>query len=209
MKAGLANFSYSEAELGAIAVAMASPRPWDCEEAEAIKTRIKAFHLQFGEELCCYCYRDVHGEFSMVLDVEHILPKRHYKPLTFDIRNLSVACKRCNMKMKRDDLDFLRLPVDAADIWDGQKYRLIHPNIDERNAHLERVVLQRNAKKFVKYVVIGDSEKGKFSYDYFRLKEFEVDSFDTAQGANQAPAAELDAIANIRALVKEIEGATE
>lgn len=209
MKAGLANFSYSEAESDSIAVAMASARPWDCDEVEEIKRRIKAFHLQFGEEMCCYCYRDLQGEFSMVLDIEHILPKRHFKLFTFDIRNLSVACKRCNMKMKRDDLDFLRLPFDSADIEDGQKYRLVHPNIDERDAHLERVVLQRNAKKFVKYVVLGDSEKGRFSYDYFRLKEFEVDSFDTAQGANQAPAAELDTIASIRALVKEIERATE
>jgi len=205
VKAGLANFSYSQAESDAIAVAMASARPWDCEAAEAIKRRIKAFHLQLGEELCCYCYRDVKGEFSMVLDIEHILPKRFYKPLTFDIRNLSVACKRCNMKMKRDDLDFLLLPVDVADIEDGEKYRLIHPNIDGRDAHLQRLVFQRNAKKMVKYVVIGDSEKGKFSYEYFRLQEFEVDSFDTAQGANQAPVAELDAITSIRALVREIE----
>lgn len=205
MKAGLVNFSFSEADCKAIAVAMASPRPWDCEAVEAIKKRIKDFHLQFGEELCCYCFRDLKGEFSMVLDIEHILPKRHYKPLTFDIRNLSVACKRCNMKMKRDDLNFLRLPVDVADIEDGQKYKLIHPNIDDRDEHLERHVRQRNAKKLVKYVIIGDSEKGKFSYDYFRLQEFEVDSFDTAQGANQAPADELDAIASIRALVREIE----
>lgn len=205
MKAGVANFSYSEAELDAIAVAMASPRPWDCEEVEEIKKRIKAFHLKFGEELCCYCYRDVQGEFSMVLDIEHILPKRHYKPLTFDIRNLSVACKRCNMKMKRDDRDFLRLPFNVADIENGQKYKFIHPNIDSRDAHLERIVLQRNAKRIVKYAVIGGSEKGRFSYEYFRLKEFEVDSFDTAQGANLTPVAELQAIASIRALVSEIE----
>ena len=205
MKTELEEFKYSAAESEIIATAMTLLRPWDCATIEKIKQRIKAFHLQLGENLCCYCYRDVQGEFSMVLDIEHILPKRHYKPLTFDIRNLSVACKWCNMKIKRDDLDFLRLPVNVEDIEDGDKYKIIHPNIDERDAHLVRIVLQRNAKKIVKYTVVGNSAKGKFSYKYFQLQDFEVDSFDSAQGANQASATELDAIASIRALVKEIE----
>lgn len=205
MKAGLAAFVYSNVETEIIKAALTLARPWDCNEVGEIKERIKAFHLQFGGQVCCYCYRDVQGEFSMVLDIEHILPKRHYKSLTFDIRNLSVACKRCNMKMKRDDLDFLRLPMPVDNLEDGSKYKFVHPNIDDRDQHLVRIVMQVNTKKLVKYVVVDESEKGQFGYNYFRLDEFEVDSFDAAQGANQVSINEMNAVSSIRALVKEIE----
>ena len=205
MKAGLTAFIYSPAEADIIETALTLARPWDCDGVGEIKARIKAFHLHFGGQVCCYCYRDVQGEFSMVLDIEHILPKRHYKPLTFDIRNLSVACKRCNMKMKRDDIDFLRLPTTIADLENGSNYRFVHPNIDDRDQHLVRIVMQINTKKLVKYVVVGASEKGQFGYTYFRLDEFEIDSFDAAQGANQVSINEMNAVSSIRALVKEIE----
>lgn len=201
MKAGLDVFVFSDAEKLLITAAMVELRPWDSESVAAIKQRIKNFHLRFAESMCCYCYRDLTAEFSFVIDVEHILPKRHYKPLTFDVRNLSVACKRCNMKMKRDRLDFLDLPFDESELEAGEKYKIIHPNIDYRDQHLKRVVLQFNAKRMVKYVPVGASAKGVFSYNYFQLAEFEIDSFDTAQGANQ-PIDE--AIAAIRELVNSI-----
>lgn len=181
---------------------MTEERPWDSEVVSAIKKKIKEFHLNFNGELCCYCYRDLTGEFSLVIDIEHILPKRHFGPLTFDIRNLSVACKRCNMKMKRDKLDFLNSPFDIADLETSEKYKIIHPNIDNRNSHLRRVVFQDNEFRIVKYAPIKNSEKGTFSYNYFHLVELEIDSFDSAQNANQE---EVEAITSIRALVKSIE----
>lgn len=202
MRAGLEKFEFTATEKTTIASAMALPRPWDCPTIAEIKSRIKAFHLGFGNDLCCYCYRDLQGEFSMVVDIEHILPKRHYKELTFDMRNLSVACKRCNMKMKRDNMDFVSQPLALSDVEDSGKYKLVHPNIDLRDAHLQRAVLQLNSSKIVKYVPRTD--KGRFAYGYFHLHEFEVDSYDAAQGAQQPPPAEAKAVASVRELVKEI-----
>lgn len=202
MKDGLEEFTFSDQEKLQIIAALSEPRPWDSEGVSEIKQRIKAFHLGFGEHMCCYCYRDLTGEFLLVIDIEHILPKRHYRSLTFDMRNLSVACKRCNMKMKRDNLDFLNLPLDEIDLEESEKYKIIHPNIDCRDKHLKRIVLQINTMRMVKYVPIANSLKGVFSYEYFHLAEFEVDSFDSAQKANQP---ETEAIGIIRALVGSIE----
>lgn len=205
MKEGIEVFKFSEDEVAIIESAMKEKRPWECAEVEGIKRRIKEFHIKFGDELCCYCYRDLTGEFNMVIDVEHIAPKRFFKDLTFDIRNLSVACKRCNMKMKRDKLDFLNLPFASPDLEDSNKYKLIHPNIDNRDEHLERIVQQRNAKRMVKYVVLPESDKGVFAYTYFQLSEFEIESYDDAQGANFASGQEGETVAEIRDLVREIE----
>lgn len=202
MKDGIDAFNYTKDEKLQITDAMAEPHPWDSKLVTGIKVRIKGFHLQFGENMCCYCYRDLTGEFSLVIDIEHILPKRHYRPLTFDIRNLSVACKRCNMKMKRDKLDFLNLPMEASELELSEKYKIVHPNIDNRDEHLLRMALQINTKRIIKYITVDNSEKGNFSYAYFRLSELEVDSYDSTQGANQP---DLEAIAEIRTLVSSIE----
>lgn len=202
MKAELDAFNFSDDEKSLIETAMTEVRPWESELVSVIKKRIKDFHLELNGKMCCYCYRDLTGEFSLVIDIEHILPKRHFSPLTFDIRNLSVACKRCNMKMKRDDLDFLNLPVDMAEFAISTKYKIIHPNIDDKNAHLKRIALQCSDIRIVKYVPIDNSEKGVFSYQYFNLRELEIDSFDAAQNANQM---ESEAIAAVRELVKSLE----
>jgi hypothetical protein len=205
MKRDLEAFKFSEDEAAIIESAMKEKRPWDCSEVEGIRRRIKEFHLAFGENLCCYCYRDLTGEFNMVIDVEHVAPKRFFKDLTFNIKNLSVACKRCNMKMKRDKLDFLNEHFLSRDFEDSNKYKLVHPNIDSRDEHLERIVQQRNAKRLVKYVVLQGSDKGLFAYTYFQLNEFEIESYDDAQGANFVSDQEGDAVAEIRDLVRKIQ----
>ncbi len=205
MKDGLNAFVYSDDDRELIEEALKTARPWDSPLVKDVKDRIKNFHMAFGDELCCYCYRDLHGEFKLDIDTEHIAPKRHYKGLIFDIRNLSVACKRCNMQMKRDNLDFLNLPFVDEDIENGQKYKLIHPNIDVRNDHLVRLAAQANAIRVTKYVIKPGSEKGKFAYDYFKLSELEIDSFDEAQGANVTSDADDGTISKVRSIVKAIE----
>lgn len=205
MKPGLTSFQFTAEESQAIAMAMKEQRPWDSELIADLKTRMKNFLLDFGEKLCCYCYRDFQGEFIFVIDIEHILPKRHFKPVTFDMRNLAVACKRCNMKMKRDNLDFIDKPMDIAEIENSAKYKFIHPNIDDRDQHLTRLAIQSNAKRIVKYVVTPGSDKGEFTCSYFQLQELEIDSYDAMQGANIYTANERAMIESIRAQVRELE----
>lgn len=104
--------------------------------------------------------------------------------------------------MKRNRLDFLNLPVGVEELELSDKYKIIHPNIDSKDEHLKRIAMQFNDNRIVKYVPIGNSEKGTFSYKYFQLAEFEIDSYDAAQNANQV---EAETIAAVRMLVRSIE----
>lgn len=181
MKPELEAFEFSAAEQAAIATAMATAKPWDQAEVADIRKRIKRFHLALNEHVCCYCQRDLQGEFKMVIDVEHVLPTSKFKPQTFEIWNLSASCKRCNMHIKKADVAFLE---EAGSLLDSARYKLAHPNFDDAEEHLVRLVQQAGRTRIVKYM-IKTAAKGQYSYDYFRLLELETNSYDEAQGANR------------------------
>lgn len=100
----------------------------------------------------------------------------------FDLWNLSVSCKRCNMQIKGQRTDFLIDPnFKGIAKQDSAGYRFVHPNLDAGACHLERQAIQSGAKRLVKYLVTPGSAKGQYSYEYFRLRDLEIDSFDAAQ----------------------------
>ncbi|WP_416340201.1 HNH endonuclease [Pseudomonas sp. C11] len=66
-----------------------------------LRDRIKEYHLQRQSNLCCYCRSNLHGGGLFTIDREHIVPKSYCKELTYTMTNLSVACKRCNMEIKK------------------------------------------------------------------------------------------------------------
>lgn len=194
------SFAYSEAEQALVAQAMAEAKPWDAECATPIKARIYAYHKGLQGEMCCYCLRNLKGEFKLVIDTEHILPKEKYRPHTFDIWNLSVSCKRCNMNVKGQRTDFLKDPTFVAfKKEDESAYHLVHPNLDEVREHLARISLEVDGQRLVSYVIKNNSEKGSFSVDYFRLRELEISSFDSAQvdGAEVETSATLEHIRSV------------
>ncbi|WP_156441874.1 HNH endonuclease [Burkholderia sp. MSMB1078WGS] len=160
-------------------------KPWDAKCVIDLKRRIYAYHSKLQNYMCCYCQRDQYGEFKMVIDVEHILPKEKYRSNIFDVWNLSVSCKRCNMKIKGQRTDFLRDPsFKEIEKQESVGYYFVHPNFDAGKFHLERRAVQLGAKRLVKYVVAPGSEKGKYTYEYFRLRDLEIDSFDAAQSSD-------------------------
>lgn len=186
------SFIFDQTDLDAIAQAKAEGgKVWDSERLKGLRARIKNHHLAIQDEQCCYCKRNLTGEFPLVVDVEHILPKRTFPELMFDIANLSVACKRCNMNIKGQKVDFV---VDLTSVKSNHRhphlYQFIHPNFDDYFAHLGRIECHVNGRKMVKYVVTEGSAKGKYTYHYFRLSELEIDSFDKAQGLNAVPPTE-------------------
>lgn len=191
MRPGLDAFAFTEDELRHISDALKEAKPWDYEHVQALKSRVKAFLRALCKDVCCYCYRDFTGEFSFVIDIEHVLPKKNYKSLTFDIRNLSVACKRCNMSIKNDDLSFLNMPIDMGEIERSDKYKLVHPNIDTAVEHLLRIHAQVGNKRITKYIPVPNSSKGEFAYNYFRLSELEVGLFDLAQKGDAPDASDI------------------
>ncbi len=161
----------------------ADTKIWDEEELGPVKQKIKAHYRGLLGERCCYCCKNTHGEFKLVLDIEHILPKAHYLQFALSPFNLSVACKRCNMNVKGEDVSFLIDPVAAhTNPEDENNYKFIHPNLDMYFDHLCYESIIRNDQKIIKYTVTNSSTKGKFTYDYFRLKELEIDTVNAAQG---------------------------
>lgn len=175
-------FTYSAADQQSIAEALKHEKPWSAPCVDEVKKRIFAFHFEQQGWLCCYCRCDLHGHTRIDVDIEHILPKRRFMEHMFDIWNLSVACKRCNMSIKRQDMRFLaEQTYTVSFLQTSEAYLFIHPNFDRSDDHLSRLAVQFDSKRLIKYFIKNDSAKGAFTYEYFRLKELEVDSFDAAQ----------------------------
>lgn len=184
MKDDLKLFSYSQEEQDLIDQALRHKKPWQEDYTKPIRDRIHAFHHQLTDELCCYCQADQHGEFKLDIDPEHILPSSKYKHYTFTIWNLSVACKRCNMLIKRSRTDFINNAHPQQN--SSAHYKFIHPNFDYLEDHLELTVQQKGRKRIVKYLIYSP-DKGQYTFEYFRLSELEIDNFNKAQGIRTAP----------------------
>ncbi len=156
---------------------------WENELVADLKHRIKEHFLADLEECCCYCRKNIHSEFKFVLDIEHILPKSKYDDLMFELFNLSVSCKRCNMLIKRDNVSFIVNEVQLRENFENQEmYAFVHPNLDNYYEHLNLVHIQFNQHRIIKYFVVEKSSKGKFAYDFLKLSDLEMDSYDKAQG---------------------------
>ncbi|SDR02394.1 hypothetical protein SAMN05421664_3160 [Chryseobacterium soldanellicola] len=156
---------------------------WKNKLLEPIKRKIKLYYRTNNSEQCCYCRRDFQDEFNYVIDIEHILPKGNilFTEYMFEIDNLNISCKRCNMNIKNDRIDFI---VDISKIKPdykiSNKYYFIHPNFDNYFEHIDYEVSIRNNKKLIKYIT--KSDKGRYSYTYFHLERIEIDTFSEAQG---------------------------
>lgn len=156
---------------------------WENAKIDPIKNKVKEILRDLQAETCCYCKRNTKGEFKMVLDIEHILPKKHYPKLMFAVTNLAISCKKCNMLVKKDDRKFI---VDLATIetnpFDTNQYKFIHPNLDHYHSFLKRIAIELDDTRIVKYIVVDNKAKGQYTYDYFRLKEFEQNDLNKIQG---------------------------
>ena len=180
----LASFSFTKTEQKAITIAMAKHKPWKETNADitSAKAKIRDFHLARRKNTCCYCCTNLHGGGYFMIDREHVLPKGKFKSFTFAIWNLSVACKRCNMEMKGELDSYVVDKSPTAPFHDSANYRFVHPNFDDWEAHLYREMSQINMRIVVKFAIVDDSAKGRFTHEFFKLKQLETDSFDTAQG---------------------------
>lgn len=165
---------------------------WDNAEAEPIKVKFKKYLLTKTSNCCCYCRRSMHMWHLMTIDIEHVLPKGNekYSQFTFEIKNLSVSCKRCNMGIKRSDTSFYLGAPEEAGSFKSEHYTFIHPNLDMADDHLRFLSFQFNNKLMIKYQVVNESVKGSATYEYFELQKLELNSFDEAQGLAEASPSE-------------------
>lgn len=165
------------------ATQLSIPGGWDQEAAKPLKDKIKPILLARTHHCCCYCRRSMHGWHGLDIDIEHVLPKGagNFPQYTFELRNLSVSCKRCNMSIKGSDKSFYSAGANELNPFKSEHYKFIHPNLDNIDDHLEFISEQWNAKIMIKYFVADKSLKGRYAYKYFRLEKLEINSFDEAQ----------------------------
>ncbi|HCR3030363.1 TPA: HNH endonuclease, partial [Escherichia coli] len=166
---------------------------WNDSSLTDLKRKIKDYLRQKQVECCCYCSRNIDDEFNMVLDIEHIIPKSKIVTEMFEMENLAVSCKRCNMRIKGEDVSFINGDFEnfkqSGNYYQSQSYKFLHPNLDSWDDHLIYNVDQRNRRKIVYYHVVGNSVKGAFTKKYFELDKVQVNTFDEAQdaGARKEP----------------------
>jgi len=161
--------------------------PWKDKSLEDLKRKIKDYYLSLKTPArCSYCQRSLNAEFRMVIDIEHILPKEQFPKYMFEPFNLNISCKRCNMNIKGRDISFIDStnPIDIGsnEACQSSTYKLIHPNFDEFFNHIQRISKEYDQNTLVKYSVVKNSSKGHYTYDYFKLKEFEINSLNVIQG---------------------------
>jgi uncharacterized protein (TIGR02646 family) len=165
---------------------------WDNDDAKPLKAKIKPYLLARTSNCCCYCRRSMHHWHGITIDIEHVLPKGDGKfpQFTFEIKNLSVSCKRCNMGIKGSKTSFYLGAANEADPFKSEHYEFIHPNLDVVDNHLEFLSVQYNGKIMVMYQVVNASAKGSKTYEYFELRKLELNSFDEAQGLDDVSPSE-------------------
>ncbi len=160
---------------------------WGDETLSALKRKIKDYLRERQKECCCYCSRNIDDEFNMVLDIEHIIPKSKITSEMFEMKNLAVSCKRCNMRIKGEDVSFINDEFqhfkETGDYYLSANYKFIHPNLDSWDDNLKYMVVQVNRRKIVYYHVVQDSPKGSYAKKYFELDKIQANTFDEAQDA--------------------------
>lgn len=151
----------------------------------SVKRELKSHRLLEQRGVCCYCQQYIHGQHKMTLDIEHILPKSIFKHCIFDLKNLAVSCRRCNFH-KSDKLDFLNSDLrlipkkDKSDLFKEIHYKFAHPNLTRVFDHLMISKAQEGGNTLIKYRL--KTNVGKFTYEYFKLQDLEVNAIDEAQG---------------------------
>ena len=94
---------------------------------------------------------------------EHILPKTDYPEFSFEVKNLVLACARCNGFDFKGDIDFLI--GNRSSVYENNQIELIHPYLDDISEHL-------NTSDII-ISLINNSAKGQKMLDVFLLNDDE------------------------------------
>lgn len=181
----------NEGERKAIEHALTSPKPWAHDDfhnptkssLKSAKVKIKNYHLQKTANKCCYCRRSLR-DANIETDREHIVPKGKVKSLAYNIFNLSISCKRCNMSYKREKVNHIvNYQSIEADLRNPDRYLIPHPNIDVYENHILRKAVQYGDIEIATYELL--SPKGEFLYDFVGLKNLCIGDLDVAQGGKK------------------------
>ena len=176
---------FSPAEKLEISTALKLSKPWDYESQTitVVKNKLRSYHLKAQKNKCCYCRMILNASNPFVVDREHILPKTYFPQFSYEVDNISVACKRCNMSIKKTKRDFI--------IWNHHtcligplsiNFKFIHPNIDKFSDYISVEVRQIDDSSFILYRIINSCEKSRYHYEYFDFESIMASGFNIVQG---------------------------
>ena len=163
--------------------ALKTNEPWDYNSKEItyVKDKIKKFHLERTKNRCCYCNNPLRDR-NIESDREHIIPKSLNKNLSYNIFNLSVSCKRCNMSYKKNNINHV---IEKREIIrklrNPDNYNIPHPNIDNYEEHIGYFYLCVDKTELLVYRPF--TKKGEMLYEMFSLKKLEINTLFRSQGA--------------------------
>lgn len=158
---------------------------WSSADLLPVRSKIRRLHRAIQNDRCCYCRKWFAEDHALAVDIEHILPKARYRSRAIMPVNLSVACKRCNMLIKRDKVDFVigSLAFDSDDdVADSSRYTIIHPNVDLYSQHIAVTLVLLDDNTFARYTILRESAKGAATVDFFELRTLERDTLSEIQG---------------------------
>lgn len=187
------NECLTDAEKKSVEIALKERNPWNHkafsnelrEAISEIKNKLKEYHLPRVKERCCYCRRQL-NDAKIEQDREHIIPKSRCKALTYNVFNISISCKRCNMDYKKESVEHISdMSGIDEDYMNPDRYLIPHPNIDKYTDHLSRKSFEEEDLIVCSYEIRSD--KGRFLYEFLRLDKLCVDEFDVAQGGRASP----------------------
>jgi len=172
--------------------------PWKDEGFSYLKKILKVkLKAQTHPPRCSYCrrYFGVDKKEDISIDIEHILPKEKYKEYSFFIKNLTLACKRCNMSIKGKRLDFLYLKRGDANYnnsldFELNNYKFLHPNLENINAYIKYSNTEDDYGCVLFYQLTplaSSNPRAAFTYDFFRLNELQVNSRENYQNNDKNP----------------------
>jgi 5-methylcytosine-specific restriction endonuclease McrA len=187
----LSSFKYTATERRAISWALKQKKPWMVDKLKKrdltsqeltyvkaivrFKNRVKEFHAKRQNNRCCYCGQSLFNR-TIEQDREHIIPKAKKKSLIFAVFNLAVACKTCNMSIKKSQTSHLRGfrrsgLRDPKVILNSTNYNIPHPNIHDWEEHMDYSSSSKGRATVTHYQ--PKTKRGRFAYYFFKLDDQE------------------------------------
>lgn len=185
--------TFTRDELRVIKICLKHKKPWHValknkelsEILKRVKKKIKEFHRERTKNRCCYCAKPLHDR-EIETDREHIVPKGKYTSLSYNLFNLSIACKRCNMDYKADREDHIANPGNVEkNLYSKDSYLIPHPNVEKYTDHIRRKCIDDGEHLYITYKIVNDSKKGDFLYKFMRLDLLCIGEIDEAQGISE------------------------
>jgi hypothetical protein len=153
---------------------------WGDDDLTFLRGEVRNHYRNVQKLQCVYCREAVGVRAAHAAPIEHIVPKSQYLEFIFEPKNLCVVCADCNEYKGKNEV--FHEPV----IFGGKRkryptassaFRIIHPHIDEYEAHIlkaNRVYVDLTAKG---HYTIGICKLNRFFHHFGACDEF-VDDTD-------------------------------